>query len=106
MDFEIDPWFQLGDTRIDLLSLVWHILKGQCQNLVSHNKSCTDDYTLGICFQMFVHLIYVQESGLKVNQQASFAVQLNGARGVIDAKVRTPSGAVEECYMSELDSGE
>lgn len=46
----------------------------------------------------------LQESGLKVNQQASFAVQLNGARGVIDAKVRTPSGAVEECYMSELDS--
>ncbi|XP_078275764.1 filamin-C isoform X2 [Rhinoraja longicauda] len=46
----------------------------------------------------------LQESGLKVNQQASFAVQLNGVRGVIDAKVRTPSGAVEECYMSELDS--
>eukprot|EP00062_Callorhinchus_milii_P024157 gi/632983767/ref/XP_007908811.1/ PREDICTED: filamin-C [Callorhinchus milii] len=46
----------------------------------------------------------LQESGLKVNQTASFAVQLNGARGVIDAKVRTPSGAVEECYVSELDS--
>nr|XP_033814124.1 filamin-C isoform X2 [Geotrypetes seraphini] len=46
----------------------------------------------------------LQETGLKVNQQASFAVQLNGARGVIDAKVHTPSGAVEECYVSELDS--
>ncbi|NWH74854.1 FLNA protein, partial [Piaya cayana] len=39
-----------------------------------------------------------------VNQPASFAVQLNGARGVIDAKVHTPAGAVEECYVSELDS--
>ncbi|XP_074428063.1 filamin-C-like [Larus michahellis] len=39
-----------------------------------------------------------------VNQPASFAVQLNGARGVIDAKVHTPGGVVEECYVSELDS--
>uniref|UniRef100_A0A8C8SM06 Filamin C n=1 Tax=Pelusios castaneus TaxID=367368 RepID=A0A8C8SM06_9SAUR len=46
----------------------------------------------------------LQETGLKVNQPASFAVQLNGARGVIDAKVHTPSGVVEECYVSELDS--
>uniref|UniRef100_A0A8D2LUT5 Filamin C n=1 Tax=Varanus komodoensis TaxID=61221 RepID=A0A8D2LUT5_VARKO len=44
------------------------------------------------------------QTGLKVNQPASFAVQLNGARGVIDAKVHTPSGVVEECYVSELDS--
>lgn len=41
-----------------------------------------------------------------MNQPASFAVQLNGARGVIDARVHTPSGAVEECSISELDSGE
>lgn len=47
-----------------------------------------------------------QETGLKVNQEASFAVQLNGARGAIDAKVHTPSGAVEECYITELDNGE
>uniref|UniRef100_A0A8C1K5H7 Filamin C, gamma b (actin binding protein 280) n=1 Tax=Cyprinus carpio TaxID=7962 RepID=A0A8C1K5H7_CYPCA len=46
----------------------------------------------------------LQEMGLKVNQEASFAVQLNGARGVIDAKVHTPSGAVEECYITELDN--
>ncbi|XP_017721992.1 PREDICTED: filamin-B-like, partial [Rhinopithecus bieti] len=46
----------------------------------------------------------LQETGLKVNQPASFAVQLNGARGVIDARVHTPSGAVEECYVSEIDS--
>uniref|UniRef100_A0A4W4H085 Calponin-homology (CH) domain-containing protein n=1 Tax=Electrophorus electricus TaxID=8005 RepID=A0A4W4H085_ELEEL len=46
----------------------------------------------------------LQEMGLRVNQEASFAVQLNGARGVIDAKVHTPSGAVEECYITELDN--
>uniref|UniRef100_A0A3Q4HHX9 Filamin C, gamma b (actin binding protein 280) n=1 Tax=Neolamprologus brichardi TaxID=32507 RepID=A0A3Q4HHX9_NEOBR len=48
-------------------------------------------------------VIYV-EMGLKVGQEASFAVQLNGARGLIDAKIHTPSGATEECYITELDS--
>lgn len=47
-----------------------------------------------------------QEMGLKVGQEASFAVQLNGARGLIDAKIHTPSGAIEECFITELDSGE
>nr|XP_046235145.1 filamin-C isoform X8 [Scatophagus argus] len=45
----------------------------------------------------------LQESGLKVGQEASFAVQLNGARGLIDAKIHTPSGAIEECCVTELD---
>lgn len=40
-----------------------------------------------------------------MGQEASFAVQLNGARGLIDAKIHTPSGAIEECFVSELDSG-
>lgn len=46
-----------------------------------------------------------QESGLKVNQPASFAVSLNGAKGVIDAKVHSPSGALEECHVTEIDEG-
>uniref|UniRef100_A0A3Q3W141 Calponin-homology (CH) domain-containing protein n=1 Tax=Mola mola TaxID=94237 RepID=A0A3Q3W141_MOLML len=46
----------------------------------------------------------LQEMGLKVGHEASFAVQLNGARGLIDAKIHTPSGAIEECYITELDS--
>ncbi|MEQ2211990.1 hypothetical protein XENOCAPTIV_022543 [Xenoophorus captivus] len=33
------------------------------------------------------------------------SLQLNGARGLIDAKIHTPSGATEECYITELDSG-
>uniref|UniRef100_A0A3P9KWS8 Filamin C, gamma a (actin binding protein 280) n=1 Tax=Oryzias latipes TaxID=8090 RepID=A0A3P9KWS8_ORYLA len=46
----------------------------------------------------------LQEKDLKVNQEASFMVQRNGPRGVVDAKVHTPSGSTEECYVSELDS--
>ncbi|KAG7256275.1 hypothetical protein CRUP_015168 [Coryphaenoides rupestris] len=46
----------------------------------------------------------LQEMGLKVGQEASFSVQLNGARGPVDAKVHTPSGAVEECCVTQLDS--
>ncbi|XP_030622681.1 filamin-C-like isoform X2 [Chanos chanos] len=46
----------------------------------------------------------LQDKDLRVNQEASFAVQKNGARGIIDAKVHTPSGMVEECYVTELDS--
>ncbi|KAK1906672.1 Filamin-C [Dissostichus eleginoides] len=45
----------------------------------------------------------LQEMGLKVGQEASFAVQLNGVRGLIDAKIHTPSGAIEECFITELD---
>ncbi|XP_024140416.1 filamin-C isoform X1 [Oryzias melastigma] len=51
-------------------------------------------------------LTSLQEMGLKVGQEASFAVQLNGARGLIDAKIHTPSGATEECCVSELDGDE
>uniref|UniRef100_A0A3B3TN61 Filamin C n=1 Tax=Poecilia latipinna TaxID=48699 RepID=A0A3B3TN61_9TELE len=45
----------------------------------------------------------LQEKDLKVNQEASFMVQRNGARGAVDAKVHTPSGSSEECYVSDLD---
>lgn len=51
------------------------------------------------------HVLNSQESGLKVNQPASFAIRLNGAKGKIDAKVHSPSGAVEECHVSELEPG-
>uniref|UniRef100_A0A3Q2GF54 Filamin C, gamma a (actin binding protein 280) n=1 Tax=Cyprinodon variegatus TaxID=28743 RepID=A0A3Q2GF54_CYPVA len=45
----------------------------------------------------------LQEKDLKVNQEASFMVQRNGARGAVDAKVHTPSGSSEECYVTDLD---
>lgn len=50
-------------------------------------------------------LCSLQEMGLKVGHEASFAVQLNGAKGLIDAKVQSPSGATEECSITELDTG-
>lgn len=46
-----------------------------------------------------------QESGLKVNHPASFAVYLNGAEGKMSAKVHSPSGALEECVVTELEQG-
>lgn len=46
-----------------------------------------------------------QESGLKVNHPASFAVRLNGAKGKMDAKVHSPSGALEKCVVTELERG-
>ncbi|XP_066504550.1 filamin-C isoform X2 [Hoplias malabaricus] len=46
----------------------------------------------------------LQEKDLRVGQEASFAVKRNGARGVIDAKVRSPSGVVEGCYVSDVDA--
>ncbi|XP_074525668.1 filamin B a [Halichoeres trimaculatus] len=45
----------------------------------------------------------LQESGLKVNHPASFAVRLNGAQGKMSAKVHSPSGALEECAVTELE---
>ncbi|MEQ2236763.1 hypothetical protein ILYODFUR_016093, partial [Ilyodon furcidens] len=45
----------------------------------------------------------LQESGLKVNHPASFAVRLNGAQGKLEAKVHSPSGALEECVVTELE---
>lgn len=46
-----------------------------------------------------------QESGLKVNHPASFAVRLNGAQGKMTAKVHSPSGALDECVVTELEKG-
>ncbi|XP_075880927.1 filamin B a isoform X2 [Nelusetta ayraudi] len=45
----------------------------------------------------------LQESGLKVNHPASFAVRLNGAQGKMTAKVHSPSGALDECVVTELE---
>ncbi|XP_038164689.1 filamin-B isoform X2 [Cyprinodon tularosa] len=45
----------------------------------------------------------LQESGLKVNHPASFAVRLNGAQGKLEAKVHSPSGALEKCAVTELE---
>ncbi|KAM3621534.1 uncharacterized protein V6R79_012576 [Siganus canaliculatus] len=45
----------------------------------------------------------LQESGLKMHQPASFAVHLNGAKGDLTAQAHSPSGALEECAVTELE---
>lgn len=40
-----------------------------------------------------------------MNHPASFAVRLNGAQGKMAAKVHSPSGALEECVVTELEKG-
>lgn len=45
----------------------------------------------------------LQESGLKANHPASFAVRLNGAQGKMEAQVHSPSGALDECAVTELE---
>lgn len=40
-----------------------------------------------------------------MNHPASFAVRLNGAKGKMDAKVHSPSGALDKCVVTELERG-
>ena len=72
----------------------WNPGLGRCVLLSKNAEGCNAS-----------HVLNSQESGLKVNQPASFAIRLNGAKGKIDAKVHSPSGAVEECHVSELEPG-
>lgn len=59
-----------------------------------------------VAFAQVTHLSTHQESGLKANHPASFAVRLNGAQGKLEAKVHSPSGALEECVVTELEKGQ
>ncbi|KAL7979831.1 hypothetical protein Chor_008169, partial [Crotalus horridus] len=122
--FTVGPLGEGGDpTKCELEGLAWRGAWPVCQGPskaeiafedrkdgscgVSYVVQEPGDYEVSIKFndeQIPDSPFVVPETGLKVNQPASFAVQLNGARGVIDAKVHTPSGLVEECYVSELDS--
>lgn len=40
-----------------------------------------------------------------MNHPVSFAVRLNGAQGKMAARVHSPSGALEECVVTELERG-
>lgn len=81
-------------TETDLLSLILFVFLQRA-----------DSTTVAVRLTLHLCPALHQEIRLKVGQEASFAVQLNGARGLIDAKIHSPSGAVEECYITELDSG-
>ncbi|XP_055521842.1 filamin-A-like [Leucoraja erinacea] len=76
---------------------------GETQRVRQHLWSKGNGPHFGPCLCIIQHFFCLQESGLKVNHPASFAVCLNGAKGLIDAKVHSPSGALEECCVTEID---
>ncbi|XP_030827869.1 filamin-A isoform X3 [Strongylocentrotus purpuratus] len=45
----------------------------------------------------------IQEHGIKINHPASFVIQLNGAKGHLKAKCKSPSGAEIDCVITEID---
>ncbi|KAG8005411.1 Filamin-C, partial [Nibea albiflora] len=92
---ELPTWFR---------SLV--TMRFPLSSTMSTSRTLRSSSPLQLCLMTLAALTItsLQEMGLKVGQEASFAVQLNGARGLIDAKIHTPSGAIEECFITELDS--
>lgn len=42
----------------------------------------------------------------QVNKPAAFAVDLNGVKGKLDARVLAPSGAEEQAVIQELDKSQ
>ncbi|XP_041460314.1 filamin-B-like isoform X2 [Lytechinus variegatus] len=45
----------------------------------------------------------LQEHGIKANHPCSFVIQLNGAKGHLKAKCKSPSGAEIDCIVTEID---
>ena len=55
---------------------------------------------------MLYNALPLQEHGIKINHPASFVIQLNGAKGHLKAKCKSPSGAEIDCVITEIDEGE
>ena len=47
----------------------------------------------------------LQAKGHEVNRPCMFTVNINGARGRIDARVTAPSGAEDTCIVQEMGDG-
>jgi len=47
----------------------------------------------------------LQSKGHAVNQPCMFTVNVNGARGRLDARVTAPSGAEDTCIVQEMGDG-
>ena len=45
----------------------------------------------------------LRTKGWEINKPVSFSLNVNGARGKIDARVSTPGGAEEPCLIQEMD---
>ncbi|XP_069125189.1 filamin-A-like isoform X3 [Argopecten irradians] len=57
----------------------------------------------GATRQVTVHAL--KDRGLAVDKPSTFTVSYNGATGAIHSCVRTPSGAHEDCFLQEMDTG-
>ncbi|CAF1103836.1 unnamed protein product, partial [Adineta ricciae] len=45
----------------------------------------------------------LKTKGLEINRQYTFSVNVNGARGRVEARVTAPSGAEESCVVQEIE---
>ncbi|ESN97587.1 hypothetical protein HELRODRAFT_178024 [Helobdella robusta] len=50
-----------------------------------------------------VTFVALRDRGIDVNKPVSFSVQLNGAVGELKSHVHTPSGSVEDVYITDID---
>ena len=56
---------------------------------------------IGDAKKLTVHSL--RTKGLEINKPCTFSINVNGARGKLDAKVTHPSGNVENCLVQEID---
>lgn len=52
-----------------------------------------------------IELGHIPDAGLQVNKPIAFTIQMNGAKGLIDGKVVSPSGGEDDCFVSPIDEG-
>ncbi|XP_055935732.1 filamin-A-like isoform X2 [Argiope bruennichi] len=50
-----------------------------------------------------IELGHIPDAGLQVNKPIAFTIQMNGAKGLIDGKVVSPSGTEDDCFVSPID---
>ncbi|XP_035225769.1 filamin-A-like isoform X2 [Stegodyphus dumicola] len=50
-----------------------------------------------------IELGHIPDAGLQVNKPIAFTIQMNGAKGLIDGKVISPSGGEDDCFVSPID---
>lgn len=50
-----------------------------------------------------IELGYIPDSGLQVNKPITLSIMMNGAKGMLDGKVISPSGTEDDCFIAPLD---
>lgn len=52
-----------------------------------------------------IELGHVPDAGNMINKPIAFTIQMNGAKGLIDGKIVSPSGGEDDCFVSPIDEG-